>query len=134
MAVKQNKLFRRTVLVLILGMAFSAFFMSENICFQGHEAKASEIGPELDHPIEHSGVDHDAVPHCLDSQGPSEYLATSYASCRNLYERSSFQIHARQAAIACLETPSFSDFFKKDSEVNRAEPCKIFLQNQSFLI
>lgn len=134
MALKQNKLFRHTVLVLILGMAFSAFFTSANICFPGYEAKASEIGPELDYPIEHSGVEHGAVPDCSDIQGPSEYLATSYASCRNLYEKPSFQIHAQQAVEAGLETPSFSDLFQRDSEVNRAEPCKIFLQNQSFLI
>ena len=117
MPVKQNKLFRHTVLVLILSMAFSAFFKGENICFKGHEAKASEIGHELDHPIEPSGVEHDAVPHCPDFQSQSEALTTTGASCLNLYERQSFQIHAQQAAKAGLEIPSFSDLFKRDSNI-----------------
>lgn len=178
MAVKQNKLFRNTALVLIL---IVAFFMSEAVCLWEHEAKASEIGPELDHPVKpggveheavpycpdspdsqsqsealtttgascrklsetgleldhpinHSGVEHEAVPHCPDSQSQSEVLTTTSASCRDLGERQSFQIHAQQTAKTGLEKSSFSDLIKWDSDVNWAEPCKIFLQNQSFLI
>ena len=132
--VKQNKLFRHAVLVLILSMAFSAFFISDNVCLNGNEAKASEIGLEQDHPTKPSGGEHETGPHCPNIQSQSEALTPTSAFCRNPYEKQSFQIHARQAAKVGLETPSFSNLLKRDSEVIRAGPSKIFLQNQSFLI
>ena len=134
MAVKQRKIFRHMILVLILSIAFAGFFESGIVCLRGHEAKASEIGNELHHPTKPSGVEHEAVPPCNDLQGHSEALTNTCACCRNLPERQSFQILARQMMKAGLEAHSFSDLIKWDSEVNWAEPSKIFLQNQSFRI
>ncbi len=123
---------------MVLNLAWSWLLLAPVTCLWNHGAPTADHGHEKnvrveDHTSEFSGFGVEKGSHCPYYQSRYSRLMRTVVTSKSFAEKQPLETLAQFVAETRPVFQPFSDFSAGDSVASRADPDKLYLQNQSFL-
>ena len=123
---------------MVLNLAWSWLLLAPVTCLWNNGEHTAEHGHEKtvraeDHTFELSGFGVEKGSHCPNYQSSYSRLMRTVVISKSYAEKQPLETLAQFVAETGTMFQPFSDFSAGDSVDSRADPGKLYLQNQSFL-